>query len=325
MKVLVLGGSGFVGREVVRQLQQTTWAAPMVASRSPAARNGVPAIVLDTRDSHALTAALKDVDAVVNCVAGDGASIAQGAKSLVNAANAAGHPKIVHMSTMSVYGRATGVINEGRSLQDDIGWYGHAKIDAEAQFQQYGKARGKAVILRPGCVVGPESHLWVYRVGKWLQSKRIGNLGAWADGPANLVDVVDVAQAAVRSLKYESPTAGVPVFNLSCPDSPRWNTYFEDFALAISATPIKYHSLRRMKMDAYIVGVPLKVAERLLGKFKINYKNLPIGIPPSLLGLWSQQITLDSVAATQDLGVHWMPYAKSLTNSAKWYLTKKTI
>lgn len=321
-RVLVLGGTGFVGRELVEQLVKTGWAVPVVASRAAASGGAVETIALDTRDIAGLQRAMANVHAVVNCVAGDGLAIGDGAKCLVQAARAAGQPRLVHMSTMSVYGRAEGIVNERHPMQDDIGWYGHAKIDAEKHIQAYASAGGEAVILRPGCVVGPQSTLWVQRVGTLLQSGRLGDLGAGGDGPANLVDVADVAQAAVRSLQLELPPGQAPAFNLACPDSPRWNGYFTDLAMAIGATPLRTLGARRMKLDAYALGIPIKILERLFSKLKRDSQSLPAAIPPSLLGLWRQQITLDSRAATFELGVEWTPYKTSLEVSSRWFLGK---
>ncbi len=313
-RVLVLGGAGFIGQEVVGQLAETDWAVPVVASRSAKADGPWESIAVDTRDQASLTVALTNVYAVVNCVAGEGVAISEGAGALVRAAQSAGVRRIIHMSTMSVYGKAQGRIDESYPLKDDIGWYGHAKMEAERRMRDFAAQGGEVVMLRPGCVIGPGSRLWVDRIAGWLKAGRLGNLGAAGDGPANLVDVRDVAQAAVKALQVPLPESAVAVFNLANPQSPRWNQYFTDLALAIGAIPLKTLGPRRLKLEAYALGIPLKVLERIAPKVAPGSAWVPEGIPPSLLGLWKQQIQLDSAAATEVLKVEWTIYFESIIN-----------
>lgn len=323
MKVMVLGGRGFVGRAVVKLLRERPDVQVVIASRHPGASEsgagGVSCVAVDARDEVSLCAALKGIDAVVNCVTGDGPSIAAGALSLVNAALKAGRPRLVHLSTMSVYGSQQGVLDERAELLDDIGWYGHAKIEAESHIRRYAQEGGLAVALRPGVIIGPGSEPWVRRIARWLQAHRLADLGAQGDGPANLVDVNDVAQAVVLALGMALPADGtMPVFNLAAPDSPRWNDYFCDLTLALGAGPLQRWGARRLKAEIYGRGVPLKVLERVAGKLKLDANQWPQGIPPSLAGLWAQQIQLDVRAATKDLGVQWTPYARTLAQSVQW-------
>jgi len=65
-------------------------------------------------------------------------------------------------------------------------------------------------------------------------------------------------------------------------------------------------------------GVPLKVLERLGSKLKLDTSSWAEGIPPSLMGLWAQQISLSSAAATGDLGLVWTPYRQTLSRSVAW-------
>lgn len=314
MKVLILGGSGFVGRAIVKQLSLAEWAQPVIGSRKPSKDSGVPTISVDTTDLVQLQQALKGVDAVINCVAGDGPSISEGAKVLVAAAQSVGSPRIIHFSTMSVYGSVQGLIDESKPCQNDLGWYGQAKIEAENAIRQY----GNAVILRPGCIAGAGSEAWVGRVAYWLQRRQIGDLGPLGDAPANLVDVEDVAQAAVKALRLALGPNGAETFNLASPDSPRWNQYFTDLGVAIQATPVQRIGKRKLQIEVYLRGVALKVAERVAQKLKVRGDLLPPAIPPSLMRLWSQQIQLDSSAASERLAMTWTPYSKLLKTSAQW-------
>lgn len=296
MKVLVLGGSGFVGRELVSQLRATGWAEVQVASRSS---GGV-----DTRDSAALARAMQGMDAVVNCVAGSGVAIADGARALCEAAQRSGSPRLLHMSTQSVYGDAEGLLNEDAPLRADIGWYGQAKIDAEAHLQRYAQQGGAALLLRPGCVTGPGSALWLGRVAQWLRAGWIGDLGAGGDGWSNLVHVRDLARCAVAGLRLPLPAGSAPAFNIAAPDSPRWNRYFHDLALQIGATPLRRIGERRLRLTSHVLGVPLKVLERT----GLGAGRLPPGIPPSLLRLWQQDMRLDPGRASAAFGIAWTPY-----------------
>lgn len=336
MKVLVLGATGHIGQRLMKRLATTGWADATGAARhvpqAPQAQSAnMPTrwLAIDSRDRAALRSALRGQDAVINCVAGDAASIVQGAKALTEAALACSPPpRWVHLSTMSVYGAATGRVTEATPLDDSLGWYGRAKCVAEDEVQAYASlvaagSSGSAVILRPGCVYGPGSELWVGRVGRWLQAHRLGDLGAAGDGFSNLVHVDDVCSAVLAALRLPIPASATtaPAFNLAAPDSPRWNRYFIDLALAIGATPVR-RLKHQPRLDAWLAGPPLKLAQialgKLLGKRAANTP-LPDPLPPGLLRLWQQQLRLDGSAAECELTLKYTPYALGLAESAEWF------
>ncbi|MEO8020894.1 NAD(P)-dependent oxidoreductase [Polaromonas sp.] len=323
MRVLVLGATGHIGRRMMEVLRATSWSAPVGASRSQVSAVSSPdAMTLDTRNVPALTSVLKRFDAVVNCVAGDAASISGGAEALVQAGLAGGCPRIIHLSTMSVYGPAEGELREDAALDPALGWYGRAKCEAEAHLAAYARQGGEAVILRPGCVFGPGSELWVGRTGRWLHSGRLGDLGAAGDGWSNLVHVDDVCQALVAALRLPVAPGQSPAFNLAAPDSPRWNDFFVDLALALDATPVRRISRRQLQLDAWLAGPPLKLAQLLLKRLGKEQTALPSPMPPGLLRLWTQHIHLDASLATQTLGLTWTPYPEGLQSSAAWFSGK---
>lgn len=319
MKVLLLGGSDFLRRAIAGRLAVEGSIELVTASKSsqdpPLALKNV---VVDALDQAGLTRALEGTDAVVNCFTGDARSITLGAETLVRAAADSGMPRVVHFSSMGVYGGAEGRIDEQHPIPDGLGWYGQAKMQAEASIERYRQAGGDAVILRPGCMAGSGAIDWVGRPARLLELGRLGDLGVAGDGPSNLVNVTDVASAVAGALTFPMPSGGVPKFNLAAPDSPRWNGYFVDLALALGITPVKRLSARQLKRDVYLRGVALKVAERVTGKLKLRV-DLPPAIPPSLMRLWSQQIRLDGSAATRDLALTWTPYAETLAQSANWW------
>jgi nucleoside-diphosphate-sugar epimerase len=307
MKVLVLGGTGYIGSRLASMLAASGTATPVIASR----RSGI-----DATDEASLTRALQGMDAVVNCVAGSAEGISQGARALVNAAARSGRPRIVHLSTMSVYGALEGEVTEASPRDPSIGWYAKAKCEAEDIVADY---EGGAVMLRPGCVWGAGSELWVGRIGRLLRARRLGDLGAAGDGWSNLVAVDDVCRAVVSSLTIAT-TPGTPrVFNLAAPDSPRWNDYFIDLALAIGATPVPRLSARRLKLDAKLLGPPLKIGEILLKKAGRSTQGLPDPLPPGLLGVFERHLHLRGELAMRELGFAYTPFERELHESAAWF------
>ena len=325
MKVLILGASGHIGSRLTDLLGATSWAEPVAASRrqngqAPAGRS--PALCVDTLDAPALAAALKGFDAVVNCVSGSAKAISDGARVLVESALAAGCPRIIHLSTMSVYGPTEGRVREDNALDPNLGWYGRAKCMAEAHIAGFVQQGGQAVTLRPGCVYGPGSELWVGRLGRWLQAGRLGDLGAGGDGWSNLVHVDDVCHAVMAALRMEAARGKPATFNLAAPDSPRWNDYFVDLALAIGATPVRRISPIQLRMDGLLAGPALKLAEMGLSRIgKACW--VPVAMPPGLSRLWAQHIQLNASAASNKFKLHWTPYALGLRSSAEWFLASQ--
>lgn len=321
MKALILGASGHIGKRLISYIKTQGDIEVISASRGRSnIDESVPHIPLDTRNLQALVSALREVDAVVNCVAGDAGSIAQGAKTLVDAAIAAHHPRIVHLSSMAVYGGFEGLATENTAFDPALGWYAKAKCEAEAEINRYAEQGGNAIVLRPGCVSGPGSELWVGRIGRWLQTGRLGDLGVQGDGWSNLIHVDDVCAAIAASLKKELQTGQVLRFNLAATDSPRWNQYFVDLALAIHATPVARISRRQLLLDANLAGPPLKILEKLTGKLGIRANFLPDALPPALVRFFSQSILLDSSLATNELQLKHISYSTMIKDNADWFL-----
>ena len=323
MKILVLGGSGHIGKRLLELLalpDSATWAEPTGASRSAGPPQVKPGgwVTVNTRDAAALTTALQGFDAVVNCVAGNARSIALGAQALAQAALRTGCQRIVHLSTMAVYGPAQGNVSEDSPLNGSIGWYGQAKCEAEAHIGAFVRQGGEVVMLRPGCVYGPGSALWVGRIGRWLQTGRLGDLGVAGDGWSNLVHVDDVCQALMAALRLPLRPGELPVFNLAAPDSPRWNDYFVDLALALGATPVRRLSPSQIRLESWLAGPPLKAMQRVMHYAGVSSARLPEPMPPGLLRLWCQHIRLDARLAGEQLALDWTPYAQGLQSSAAW-------
>ena len=318
MKVLVLGGSGYVGARLCTLLRETGWATPVCASRRRAPA-GLASVRLDTRDPKALTEPLRGVDAVVNCVAGSATAIAQGARALADAARASGCRHVVHLSSMSVYGSIEGRVDEDAPLDGSLGWYAQAKCEAEGHMRDFAAQGGRATVLRPGCVWGAGSQLWVGRIARLLEARRLGDLGAGGDGWSNLVHVDDVCNAVLAVLQRSADGSGLRAYNLAAPDSPRWNAYFVDLAVAIGATPVRRLSARRLRWDALLAGPPLKVAELLANRFLGHAGFVPVPIAPNLPALWERHLQLDATRASRELHLSWTPYANTLQQVAAWW------
>jgi nucleoside-diphosphate-sugar epimerase len=322
MKVLVLGGSGYIGSRLCTMLADSGWATPVSASSRREAP-GVENLRIDTTAAASVTRAVQGMDAVVNCVAGSARAIAEGAKVLAEACAKADCARFVHLSSMAVYGAREGLVGERSPLDPALGWYARAKCDAEEHVASFAKSGGRAVILRPGCVWGPGSELWVGRIGRYLHARRLGDLGAGGDGWSNLVHVDDVCNAIAAALHMAQPAGQIRTYNLAAPDSPRWNEYFIDLALAIGATPVRRISPGQLRLDAWVAGPTLKIAQAALARAGLPARALPDPLPPGLLGLWQRQLRLDPGSAQRDLDIRWTAYGSTLQEAAKWFLDKQ--
>jgi len=154
--VTVFGGSGFVGRHVVRALARDGWRVRIACRRpdlafhlQPLGRVGqVMAVQANIRNPESVAAALRGASAVVNLVgilAETGAqkfSTVQsaGARAVGEAAKTAGIDNVVHISAI------------GADPKSDSA-YGRSKAEGEAAIHA---AVPSAVILRPSIVFGPE-------------------------------------------------------------------------------------------------------------------------------------------------------------------------
>ena len=314
--ILVLGANGFIGGEVVTGLASIGWATPILGVRRASARSHqFEQRIVEATGVDSVAAAMRDVTGVVNCVAGDAQTIVAGAKALFEAAaRVTPAPRVMHLSTMSVYGSAEGLVDETAPLRGDLGPYSEAKVAAEATASAY----PHAVIFRPGCVFGPGSEQWTIRIARLLLAHRLGDLGAAGDGFCNLVHVGDVVAAILRALN--EPGADGRAFNLSIPEPPTWNEFLVKYAIALDAVPVRRISQRRLRIEEKLLAPPLKIAE-ILGRIaKLDARRLPPLIPPSMIRSMRQEIRLDPGRAQSGLALHWKGLEWMLDEGARWFI-----
>jgi choline dehydrogenase-like flavoprotein/nucleoside-diphosphate-sugar epimerase len=321
IRVLVIGASGYIGSRLCELMQSdpSKWEVIAAVRKPRPVLCASRSIRLEATDPGGVAAALTEVDAVVNCVAGDGRSIEEGAKVLFDAAlSAPTKPILIHFSTMAVYGSAVGRVRENDEFRPDIGWYSAAKVKAERMARDFASKGGKVVILRPGIVYGPGSELWIGRSARWLRSGRLGDLGPLGDGVCNLVHVDDVCNAVLAALR--TPAAIGEAFNLAAPHPDDWNRFFARLAIAIGATPLQRLSPRKVRIDSKLLGPPLKIGEMVLNKLGIRASWWPEPIPPSVFSVWQQDIILEVDKAERVLGICWTPEDVGIRQSADWFL-----
>ena len=316
-RVLVVGGSGFVGSAIIRAIQATSGLQAIGASRrSQPAQTTVEHRQCDATDPASLLAAMDDVDAVVLCVLGSARQMTAATRAVCQAALA--RPKlrqVVLMSSMSVYGPVEGLIRESDPLDGEaLGSYGHAKVACERIAADY-IARGCPITtLRPGIVYGPGGEQWVGRLGRLLRTGRLGDLGAMGDGICNLVLRDDVGAAVVAALNTRASIGAA--FNLCDGGFGTWNDYLVTLGCLAGYRRIRRISARRLALETRVIAPPLHalrltmpVAARTL---------LPELISPALAKLFNQRLRLCSDSANTVLGFKPTPRAHGVALSAAW-------
>ena len=317
-KVVVIGASGCLGQRVMQQLAQSGQFEAIAAIRGATTRPGV--VACDATDAASVAAAIRGADFVVNCVAGNGETMLAVTRNLCAAAGQAGLRRIIHLSSMAVYGAATGLVDETHALDPSLGWYAQAKVECEAELQRFVAGGGDAVILRPGCIHGPGSMQWTSRIAILLQQHRLGDLGAAGDGGCNLIHVGDVAAAVEAALSR--PGLAGQAFNLGDPNPGTWNEYFMALGRAIGATPVSRITVRRLKIEGKILAIPLKLAEIAAAKAKLSHL-APPPLPGSLLGLFRQDIQLDHRRADAGLGFARTDPRVAIADAAQWFIRQQ--
>lgn len=152
----VFGGSGFIGRHVVRALIRDGWRVKIACRRPELAvhlqSGGKPGqielIRADLRDAQTIAAALEDADAAVNLVgilteSGDQtfADIqSRGARAVAKAVKEAGMTRFVHISAIG-------------ACKNSPSGYARGKAEGEAAVHELVP---QAIIFRPSIVFGPE-------------------------------------------------------------------------------------------------------------------------------------------------------------------------
>jgi nucleoside-diphosphate-sugar epimerase len=305
--VCVLGASGFIGARVVAALADSPAWRPVPVSRRPA---GPGSIVADATDPAALRAVLDGAACVVNCVAGSNRTLVRATEALCEAARHAPPRRIVHLSSMAVYGAATGQVREDHAPRQPLSGYGLAKLNAEGVIRRYIDGGGDAVILRPTCVFGPGSPQWTTRLATLLRARRLGDLGAAGDGGCNLAYIDDLVVTIVNAL--DAPGATGRAFNVSCAEVPTWNQFLVRFGMALGSTPVRRVTPRMLKLETKLLA-PLR---RAAGK-TFDHPATE-AITPSLAALFAQDIRIDSGAAAAELAMPSTPVGWMISESVRW-------
>ena len=287
--ITVFGGTGFVGRHIVKRLAKAGYRLRIATRRPNEAlflkTNGTPGqieiIQANIRDAASTEVALKGADGVVNAVgilfeSGKQkftALQAEGATRLANAAKAEGVSAMVHVS-------AIGADAASASL------YAQSKAAGEAGVTQ---ALSAAHILRPSIVVGPEDDFFNRFAAMAMIAPALPLIGGGVT-KYQPVSVFDVA-AAVEACFAGAPAA---TYELGGPDVLSFKQLMEMLVAEIGR-------------DRLLVPLPFAAA-KIIATFA-QFMPKPLLTPDQLILLRSDNVVADEAQGFADLGLTPEPIA----------------
>jgi uncharacterized protein YbjT (DUF2867 family) len=273
--VTVFGGSGFVGRHVVRALVKRGYRVRVAVRRpdlagflQPLGMVGqIHAVQANLRYPDSVAAAVKGADAVINLVGIMKASgrqtfasvQANGARAVGQACAAAGIKRLVHVS-------AIGAATDSRSL------YARSKAEGEAAILA---AVPGAVVMRPSVMFGPEDGFFnrFASLARMLPVLPLIGGGETKFQPAFVGDVAEAVALAV-----DGSVPGGRVYELGGPEV---KSFRELVAYICEVTGRKRP----------LVSLPFPLA-RLQARLMEITDTLTLGLLPAELMLTRDQVTL---------------------------------
>jgi nucleoside-diphosphate-sugar epimerase len=220
--VLVTGGSGFLGRAIVREVIR---GGKPARSFQRHASGDPDALIGDVRDPAAVAAAMTGVDGVIHAaglahVFRDNGSAPfadvneRGTEVVARAAVAAGVAHFVHISSVSVYGGSTHGGHEEAACAP-AGAYAVSKAAAERRLiEAAANSAMRVTILRLATLYGEGDRGNVQRLLQLIDRGRFIWIGRGTNRKS-LIHVEDAGRACVRAL--DAPGSPVEIYNVGAP------------------------------------------------------------------------------------------------------------
>ena len=300
MKVLVTGGTGYLGSAIVRALSRAGH-EPVAFSRSAVA----PHVAGDIRDTRAVTAAAAAVDAIIHAAAlvavwrRDAAEFdavnVGGLQSVLAAARAHRLQRIVYTSSFLALPPA------GRPQPLTANHYQRTKVVARDVARRAAADGLPVVTLYPGVVYGPgpstEGNLVARLMGDQLRGRLPGIIGAEHTWSFAFVD--DVADAHVAALTHASPAREYVVGGENAPQR------------------LIYEFVRERRGRTIPPRIPYWLATVAAGGSEAlaALTGRPPALTRGIVEIFRHDWPLDSTAARRDLGLRTIPLTDGLART----------
>jgi nucleoside-diphosphate-sugar epimerase len=325
-RILVTGGSGFIGSRLALLASQLGHAPEVVTAINNAAerercdelaKSGVHVTEASIEDASAMSRALAGCDAVIHLAAAQHEAgrpesyfqqiNVEGTRRLLQLAAGAGIRRFVHGSTIGVYGSAAdGVLDEHSPLAPDNA-YGRTKAAAEAVVRD-GHADMEYCIVRISETYGPGD----MRLLKLFRGVRSGRYLTVGDGENEhqLIYVDDLIRGLLAAC--QAPAANGATIVLAGAERLTTNAMVAAIGAAVgNPRRVPHAPLWPFIVLAYAM-------ERTLG---------PLGVKPPLhrrrLDFFRKSFRFSTAAAERLLGFRAeTPFAEGAGRTAQWYRSR---
>lgn len=319
MRILVTGGTGFVGGQVLRELAQSAnevrCLVRSTSNTTDARAVGAELVVGDVTDRESVLRAMDGCDAVIHAAnvydfwlkhTRDFRDVnVEGTRNVMEVALEAGVRKVVHVSSFVVY---EGCTQECPNEQSEPGMpsasrYSRSKADAERLVWELHRTRGlPLVVVYPGGVTGPGD---TKPSGRYIETLARGRMPAQVLVTSGIpwVHVRDVARVIVRALEKEG-NVGERYFAAA-----EFLTFGEFNRLISEAAGVR---VPRLVMPNFI----LMPSAALLSFFGRVFGFAPIlGMSLDQIRTMKRGFPVDGTKAERELGIRYKPVADAVAEA----------
>jgi len=326
-KILVTGATGFIGNRLAETLVESGQAVRLLVRDkhclSDVLRLSGEVVVGHLGDMEALKAATINTKTIYHCAAnvstwGSWESYyqanVQGVENLLNAITSVNGelPRLIHLSSVDVYGFPLEPCDETAPLADSGYPYGKSKILGEELIRRHGRTFGLPyTIFRPCNVVGPGSQ-FIERIGKKLQRGTMATVGG-GQANAGLIYIDNLVDFMLRAAS--SPHTVGECYNIRDDYDVSWKIFLDSFR-------------QRIDGKGRVVDLPFSVAEAIAAFSETVHKGLPFDKEPLLHGLivrifgrtcgHSPQKVIDACGSATTIG-----FDEAMDRSCQWFLDRR--
>ncbi|MBR62203.1 MAG: oxidoreductase [Dehalococcoidia bacterium] len=323
MKILVTGGSGFVGSHTVSALLDAGHQVKLFARSIDRIESALMPLGIDVSKIEYEIGDITDIDSVERAVQGVDAIVhaaavytmdkrrareirtvnVKGTQTILDAAFRAGLDPIIYVSSVSALMPPDGEkLNPESAVKNPKGTYVGSKAQAEKVARNYQSQGAPITITYPGCVIGPKDPHFGEGTDIIIDIIK-GRYNPLIKAHFPLIDVRDLAKLHVKLME---PGKGARRYFISGERIP-----FTDLIDKISE--LTGRKIRYFMVPSWLIEIPVRLID-LLSPF------LPFRVPVTLEGFrfakWDP--IFDDSKTHAELKISLRPYSETLSDTIKW-------